>query len=105
MQTLMLALGDAVTCVGQGVAFQLIGTEPPRIQLDIGREGRTRHPFLLSQQGRRWYQQGDWLVLAPGIQVCAVGVQNDQARFYVITHSPLRIQRTAFRDFRQENAA
>jgi len=100
MQALILALGEQVQCVGQGVAFRLIGTdqsgEQTRVQLDIGRESHIRHPYLLSRHGRNWYRQGDWLVLAPGIQVCAAGIGNGHARFYVITHSPLRIQRDAF---------
>jgi len=95
MHTLILTLGEQVQCVGQGVAFRLTGTEPARIQLDIGREGHTRHPYLLSRNGRNWYRQGDWLVLAPGIQVCAAGIGHGHARFYVITHSPLRIERSA----------
>jgi len=100
MQTLILALGEQVQCVGQGVAFRLIGTEhtgeQTRVQLDIGRESHIRHPYLLSRHGRNWYRQGDWLVLAPGIQVCAAGIGRGCARFYVITHSPLRIERSAF---------
>jgi len=96
MQTLMLALGEQVQCLGQGVAFRLTGTEQARIQLDIGREGHPRHPYHLSRHGRNWYRQGDWLVLAPGIQVCAAGIGRGCARFYVITHSPLRIERAAF---------
>jgi len=98
MQTLMLALSETVQCVGQEVWFRLTGTdtEPARVQLHIGGKAQPLHPFLRSLHGRRWYRQGDWLVLAPGIQVCAAGIGNGHARFYVITHSPLRIERDAF---------
>jgi len=106
MQTLMLILSETVQCVGQGVWFRLTGTntEPARVQLDVGRDVEKQHPFLLSRHGRNWYRKGDWLVLAPGIQVCAAGIGRGCARFYVITHSPLRIERGAFTPVKENSA-